>query len=227
MSKDKAVIILSRHPETEGNILSNEEATQLKKPNHLFRPTESGLIQMEAFLQTYIATDLPVPEAILCSTFLRTQVLAEKIGRHFGVPFIEDSRLDEKWDGIFHSLTKEEIQERYAEQIVMRKKYGWYHFTPFGGENGPAVELRIRSLFVDIANSLEGKTVFIAAHGNWLHLFEGLALGLSWQEVERRRKELRFPNCSLSIYKFTPPFTFTQTIDRFAPWAKEKTDIYF
>lgn len=216
-------LIFVRHPETEGNVLSNSDAAKLERPNHLFRPTPNGVRQMDLALKAYIDLGLQKPDKIFCSTFLRTRVLAEKFAKHFNTLVVEDSRLNEKWDGIFHALSEEEIVQRYPDQVELKRKIGWYHYTAPGGENGPTVELRIHSFLRD----LSGQTVFIAAHGNWLHLLEKVARGLSWQEVEHRRREQCFPNCSLSEYILTPPACIKAgDIDRYTSWGVTKTTHY-
>ncbi|GEM_PF-2035793 len=224
--QDRITIVFIRHPETEGNLVDNSEMARLPKPNHLFEPTEKGWGEIDLSLQAYIDQKFCSPAVIFHSTAQRTRVVAEKFTSHFDSPMIEDSRLDEKWDGIFHSIPREIIEHRYADQIALQEKYGWYHFTPLGGENGPAVEVRIRSFFNDLNNYYDGKTVVICAHGNWLHLFEKLALNLRWQEVERRHKENKFPTGSLSAYWFYPPLSFEPFLDRHAPWKKEGESTY-
>ncbi len=218
--QDRITLVLVRHPETEGNVLTNSEMTGLERPNHLFRPTEKGLWQVKQALQAFIDLGFARPTAIYCSTALQTRVVADAFHEHFRSPIIEDSRLNEKWDGIFHSLSQEDIETRYPDQIEQRKKYGWYHFIPFGGENGPAVEMRIRSFFADIGSNdiLNGKTIVIGAHGNWLHLFEGIVKKWPWQKVEEERRKNPFPNCSVSVYHFCPLNSFTNCLDRHAPW---------
>lgn len=204
-------IVFIRHPETEGNILTNSEMTKLPSPNHMFRLSACGLEQMKAVCE-YMKTHIPYhPRAVFHSTAFRTRILAASLSRKYEMSnVIEDSRLNEKWDGIFHSLSHEEINNKYPEQIELREKYGWYHYTPFGGENGPAVEMRIRSFFRDLGEdtSYHGGKVIIVGHGNWFHLFEGIARRQPWEEIERERKQNPVPNCSISIYRFTPPNTF-------------------
>ena len=217
-------VVLIRHPQTEGNVLSNSDMTKLERPNHLFQPTEKGEWQVRQALRTYIDLKFPKPTALYCSTFLRTRVVVEAFHDHFHVPIIEDSRLNEKWDGIFHSIAKEDATIRYPEQIEIQRKYGWYHYSPPGGENGPTVELRIRSFFTDIwqCGLYESRTLVIGAHGNWLNLFEGVACNLPWQQVEENRKTRTFPNCSISVFDLLALNQFEQGLDRYAPWLKEE-----
>lgn len=204
-------VVFIRHPETEGNVLTNSEMAKLPRPNHLFTLSNKGVGELEAVCAHMRQTMHYPPRAIFHSTAYRTRVLAHAISReHPVLEIIEDSRLNEKWDGIFHSLPEDEIKQRYPEQIEQRNKYGWYHYVPLGGENGPAVEMRIRSFFRDLGENQDynGGKVVIVGHGNWFHLFEGIARRQTWDQVERERRENPVPNASISIYKFEPPNFF-------------------
>lgn len=214
--------VFIRHPETEGNVLSNSDATKLSRPNHMFRLTPTGLKQMDLVFEEYQTKVSRRPHSIYCSTFSRTRILAKKFAKHYKMPIIEDSRLDEKWDGIFHSLPEEEIQQKYPEQINLCRKIGWYHFTPLGGENAIAVEMRIRSFLMDFDKPDLNTTILVACHGNWLHLFEKIAKGLTWKETEEAKFKNPFQNCSITQYNFLPPKSFNQEgcLDRYSPLAK-------
>ncbi|MEK7642252.1 MAG: histidine phosphatase family protein [Patescibacteria group bacterium] len=238
--QNKITLVLIRHPRTEGNEVSNSEMAKLERPNHLFQPTKDGLEQMENAITVYynLMAKLPLfPLFIMCSTAVRTKVVANKFAATFGIlglQVIEDSRLNEKWDGILHSLSKEEIEAKYPEQIDLRKKYGWYHYKPFGGENGPDVEVRIKSLLQDITSVPMhiGKTIVLCSHGNWQLLFEKIALGQSAKEVEEARENNPIPNCAISIYDFFPharldSFLRTTEINRYAPWLNATEPTYY
>lgn len=212
-------LVLVRHPETEGNILSNGQAAKLRRPNHLFQPTKKGLDQVAQAIELYSIMKNDTPSIIYCSTATRTRILAEKFREHFGktlVNIAEDSRLNEKWDGIFHSMSAEDIAKKYPDQIELRKKYGWYHFKPFGGENAPDVELRIRSFLSDLGENPfhTNKTVILCVHGNWQFIFEKIAENRTWQETEIERATNPIPNCSITGYRFEPPSRFSITHNR-------------
>lgn len=217
-----------RHPETEGNVLGNSGMARLERPNHLFIPTTKGSLQVDNVVEAYRRLELSLPTAIYCSTFLRTRVIAEAFQKISDCPILEDSRLNEKWDGIFHSLPIEEIEEKYSEQIRLRDKIGWYHYTPLGGENGPTVEVRIRSLMRDLGKNFDyaSKTILLGTHGNWQFLFEKIALHQTWQEVEEARKNNPIPNCAISVYHFEPPNKFERTLNRYTSLGEEGNTTY-
>lgn len=220
------ILVLIRHPETEGNVAM--EMTELERPNHMFVPTENGWKQIDRVLTTYEELRLTRPHKIYCSTFYRTRVVAVKFSQKFRQPeIVEDSRLNEKWDGIFHSLPMTAIADYYPEEIVLRNKIGWYHYSAPGGENCPAVELRIRSLLFSIAvPQNEGKTILLCTHGNWQICFEKIALNQRWEGAQRAKKERLVPNCAISVFDFYPPETFEHKVDRYAPWQNDSSTKY-
>lgn len=219
------ILVLIRHPETEGNVAI--EMTELERPNHLFVPTEYGWEQVDKAFKTYGELKLARPHKIYCSTFYRTRVVAEKFSKEYTLQIEEDSRLNEKWDGIFHSLPMTTIADYYVEEIVLRNKIGWYHYSAPGGENCPAVELRIRSFLSSIAiPQNEGKTILLCTHGNWQICFEKIALNQRWEEAQRAKKERLVPNCAISVFDFYPPETFEHRIDRYAPWQNNSPTKY-
>lgn len=215
-------IVLIRHPHSEGNEVSNSEMTELERPNHMFVLSKQGESQLEPIVQAYtnLNRHRPVPVVVFHSTAFRTRVLAHKFSRDLGVPCIEDSRLNEKWDGIFHSLSLPKIKEHYPEQIDLKEKYGWYHYRPPGGENGPDVEIRIRSFLRDLGEepSYFNRQVIVVGHGNWFHLFEGVVEKMPWEIVQANRREKPFPNGSITTYDFYPETKeFVKWLDRHVP----------
>jgi broad specificity phosphatase PhoE len=123
---------------------------------------------------------------------------------------ITDARLDEKWDGIFHELSKKEVGERYADQVRLRKRSGYYHYRAPGGESCPDVELRIRS-FVEselllhrdaLDRSCGGADGYdlIVCHGRWGQICQKYLMGLSVEEFLHLKEKSDNPNCSITIY---------------------------
>lgn len=212
-------LVLIRHPETEGNLVSNSEMATLERPNHMFLLSKQGEDQLESTVQAYTNLSIRRPAVVFHSTAFRTRVLAHKFSRELNIDCFEDSRLNEKWDGIFHSLPLSKINEQYPEQIILKEKYGWYHYKPPGGENGPDVEMRIRSFLRDLSEnrSYIGKQVIIVGHGNWFHLLEGIAEKKPWEIVQINRHQKPFPNGSITVYDFCPPTVFTKWLDRHVP----------
>jgi len=209
--------VFVRHPESEGNILSADERALLSTPNHKFSCTQNGLEQAR-FVAEYI-NDLREPlyphwmNSFFQSTFKRSQegvdILLKNLKSDIQFDFepaeitpITDSRLDEKWDGIFHELTKAEIEGRYPEQIRLRKRSGYYHYRAPGGENCPDVEMRITSFVAEHLATPFGHAgyVCIVGHGRWFQIFQKLIHNLSVDEFLEHKKTVSNDNCAVTIY---------------------------
>ncbi|MBI2057929.1 MAG: histidine phosphatase family protein [Candidatus Yanofskybacteria bacterium] len=194
-------------------------------PNHQYPLTLVG--HMEAkHAANYLRLTLKdaVPDLFFQSTFLRSQatmeiLMREGLGHRLQAP-ITDSRLDEKWDGIFHELSKKELEQRYPDQIRLRKRSGYYHYRAPGGENCPDVELRIQSFFSDplIVNA---NHVLIVGHGRWFFILQKLIHNMTVQEFIELKEKEDCPNCSITEY-FNPP-SHRGLPESVNPW-KDKID---
>lgn len=107
---------------------------------------------------------------------------------------------NEKWDGIFHELTAEEIQQRYPEQIRLRERSGFYHCRAPGGENCPDVEMRIRSFSADLETLYGDRQVLVVGHENWFLLFQKIRRMLSVEDF-LFLKQRGCKNCSITTYR--------------------------
>mgnify|MGYP001591241611 CR=1 FL=1 len=192
-----------RHAQSIGNTMSQDERAACEVANHAYPLTDMGR-QQASMAGKYLNERLNQnwPEFYCQSTFLRTQetlsiVLAE-LGTPVVVPLI-DSRLDEKWDGIFHELSKSDIEKLYPEQVRLRKRSGYYHYRAPGGESCPDTEIRIRS-FINESN-LDDKHVLVAGHGRWFLILQKILHNLSVEQfLELKKKGV--DNCSVTEYDF-------------------------
>ncbi|OHA32627.1 MAG: hypothetical protein A2928_01850 [Candidatus Taylorbacteria bacterium RIFCSPLOWO2_01_FULL_45_15b] len=202
-------LIFIRHPESIGNAMSEDERAAHQVPNHRYHVTLRGKTQAKwaaAYVRRMVndATLLP-PVAFYQSTFLRTQELMSDILLEIRLSrntAVTDSRLDEKWDGIFHELSRREIEERYPEQLRIRERGGYYHYRAPGGENCPDVEMRVRSLMHDCHEHHKEDTVLFTGHGRWFLIFKRLLYGysLDWLEAERKNDD-SCPNASVTVFE--------------------------
>ncbi len=156
-------IYIFRHGESEGNVLSKEDKSIQDKPNHRFELTPLGAWK-PLELRSYIRDKriLSRCSAAYISTFLRSQRTLEIALSQddVSIPIFEDSRLDEWWKGIFHSLSEEQIDKHYSLEREVLKRERWHHYRPPQGESGKDVEARLLSFFKELReNSL------ISGHG--------------------------------------------------------------
>jgi 2,3-bisphosphoglycerate-dependent phosphoglycerate mutase len=209
-------VIFVRHAESIGNTISQDERAALDIPNHKYQLTPKGRVQARLageYLKMFIEQQRKYRVIrSFQSTFVRTQETLAVILDQLGVDItpITDPRLDEKWDGIFHELSKKEVGEKYPEQVRLRKRSGYYHYRAPGGESCPDVELRIRSFVQNelllrqgtpaLPNGEADGCDLIVCHGRWSQVFQKYLRGLSVEEFLHIKEKSDNPNCSITIY---------------------------
>ncbi len=107
-------IVLMRHGESENNVAqSSDDASFDERANHAFALTKNGRRQA-LMTSTHVRTAHRTFDAFFCSTFRRTQ---ETLNLMFpgAIPII-DSRLNELWRGIWHTMPREKILALYPEK---------------------------------------------------------------------------------------------------------------
>src|SRR3989344_1429628 len=124
-------LIFVRHAQSIGNTMTQDQRAECETPNHAYPLTEVGRQQAvfaAGFLKERFKDDYP--EMCFNSTFLRTKTTLDIIETELREypPTFTDSRLDEKWDGIFHELSKADIEKCYPEQVRLRRRQGYYHY---------------------------------------------------------------------------------------------------
>lgn len=210
-------IVFVRHAQSIGNTMTQDERAACEIPNHAYPLTDIGVQQATITGQHLRAF---WPDLCLHSTYLRTRMSTETIVREMNFSdtpiLIADSRLDEKWDGIFHELSKSDIERLHPEQIHLRKRSGYYHYRAPGGESCPDVEIRIRSLLYDPA--LSGKRILIVGHGRWFIILQKILHGLTVEEF-LELKSVTQDNCSVTEYLLDQPIL--ATVNSVTPWKGE------
>ncbi|MGV8086165.1 MAG: histidine phosphatase family protein [Candidatus Woesearchaeota archaeon] len=195
-------IYFFRHAESIGNALGLDDVSLQDLPNHRFPLTSKGISQANLlanyFDQNKIFTDV---EEIYVSNFLRPQQTLEILMNKNNITsrVYEDSRLDEWWKGIFHSLTTEELITNYPIEKKIMEREGWHHYRPPQGESGKDVEIRLVSFLENLRyNSL------ISSHGRIGGFMKRILCG---EPVNLNCKYEHPKNCELWL--------FTKKIDKY------------
>jgi len=196
-------LVLVRHAESIGNVMTIPEKVAHERANPAYHITRRGVRQA---LQRAAAmkSDFGKEYFDLCfySSFRRTRetlgIIVEESG--VGKKCTEDSRLDEKIDGIFQNLSPDELDLRYPDQVRMRERIGEYHNRAPGGENCPDVELRIWSFLRDLS-AHPAQKVLICCHGTWLLILRRLLESWSVEEYLERKKTDQPANCCHYMYQ--------------------------
>jgi broad specificity phosphatase PhoE len=174
-----------------------DERTKFGKPSHRYGITVRGKCQAE-ITRDYLKERFGAFDLHYLSYYERARQTMKIL-----VPDAKarvDERMRETERGIWHSLTREEIEKSFPFEIERKKREGLYHYRPWGGENWPDVQLRIRSFLETVNRDQGGKRVLFVVHGHWLILLEMLLQHFSIEEAERRYRDEVVENCSVTVY---------------------------
>ena len=156
-----------RHFESDGNARGLDDASLANVANHRFELTVEGYEQLEKCAE-YLKENklITLDTRIYTSNFVRAQKsiqgILEKNKWDYYVAI--DSRLDEWWRGIFHSLSDEYIEKYYPMEWKIEKREGKYHYRAPQGQAGKDVEINLMSFLRDAY----GGEIFISGHGRSL-----------------------------------------------------------
>lgn len=210
-------LVLVRHAESEGNVLSVDERAMFEHSTHSYPLTKKGRQQAEftgAFLREKFPEGFNVRYVSYYARSRETMAIMypnEKV--------YEDPRLAEAQRGIYHSLTHDQIKEKFPEELVRKDREGLYHYRPWGGENWPDVELRIHSFLGTLNRDCTGKDVLIVVHGHWLQLFQRLVHHYSIDDAVARYKAGVFANASVTHYIRSAQENFQLVTENLVPWT--------
>lgn len=193
------LLVLVRHGESEGNLLTAEERARFEVPTHKYVLTPRGRKQAQ-ITGAYLRERFGEFDFYYVSYYARSRETMEIM--YPGAKLCEDSRLAEAQRGIYHTMMKEEITRYFPKELERKEKEGLYHHRPIGGENWPDIEGRIYSFKNDALRlRCRNKKVVIVGHGNWLVLFQRTELHFSIDEAVRLYRAGGFENASVMIYE--------------------------
>lgn len=192
-------LVLVRHAESEGNVLSPDDRAAYNVATYAYGLTELGKQQAVRTGKWLHATYPKGFDVRYVSYYKRTKDTMAIMCP--GKIVYEDARLAEGQRGIYHAMNHAQIAERYPEELLRKDREGLYHYRPFGGENWPDIELRIHSFLGTLARDCAGLDVLIACHGHWLLMFQKLIHHYSIEETLARYKNGVAPNASVTVYE--------------------------
>ncbi len=192
-----ARLILIRHGKSEVNVRNRDENARLDTADNAFRLVDKGRRQSE-LTRDFINSEYPRVDTVMSSSHDRATETAEIIFPDREI--LVEPRLAEMRIGMWTMFTEADIAAILPREIDRFRAEGLYHYKPFGGENGPDVELRIHSLLTTLRHDYEGATVALVTHHQWLVLFQRVIDGVSIAETERRMVDGHFANASVTVY---------------------------
>ena len=190
-------LIAVRHVETEWN-------AELREMGHLDSPlTPLGIKQAQALGHRLKNLGF---DALYSSDLGRAVQTAEIIGAICDKPVQLNSSLRERHMGVFQGLTREEISEKYPEQMAAYERIGFLDLIP-GGETAQERTDRSVRILTEIASRHPEQTVVVVTHGGFLTGFLGFVLGIPFSNGRRYRKE----NASFNAFEYLEPNWYLQT----------------
>lgn len=193
-----SLLVLVRHAESEGNVLSPDERASYTVPTHAYGLTERGREQAR-LTGKYLREHFGEFEFYYTSYYERARETMRLMYPEAHV--YEDARLAEANRGIWHSMTRDEIKQLFPREIERRDREGLYHHRPLGGENWPDVELRVHSFLGTLARDGRGRNGLVVVHGHWHILCQRLLHHFDIKEAERRYRERIVENASVTVYR--------------------------
>lgn len=192
------LLVLVRHAESEGNVLSQSERAKYETSTHAYKLTERGQKQAEITGQ-FLRERFGKFNIYYVSYYRRskeTMAIMYPDARVY-----EDPRLAEGQRGIWNTMTEEQVRQKFPEEIERKEREGLYHYRASGGENWPDIELRIHSFLGTLSRDYEDQHVLMVVHGHWLILFERLVHRFSIEEAVKRYHGAIKENASVTIYE--------------------------
>ena len=155
-----------RHAESIGNAKGLDDESLARLANHSFVVTEKGFKQLSLSAEYMKSMDfLDGRFGVYTSGFSRAQesmgAILNILGKDNVFNVISDSRLDEWWRGIFHSLPKEIVEKNYSLERMVQEREGLHHYRAPQGQAGKDVEVNLVSFLRDVPE----KQIFIVGHG--------------------------------------------------------------
>jgi len=218
-------LVLVRHAESEGNVLSIEERPKFECSAHGYGLTDRGKKQAE-ITGKYLREQFGAFDAYYVSYYQRARDTLKIM--YPGVKVFEDSRLAEAQRGIYHTMTHDEIEAKFPEELKRKEREGLYHYRPWGGENWADVELRIHSFLGTLSRDFEGQKVLVVVHGHWLVMLQKLLEHFPVEEALERYKTGIVKNASVNVYNaanVNGKSRLVRGISNFAPWEKELAQV--
>ncbi len=205
---DGKTFLFVRHGQSEGNVHTIAELLLTGKPNQKYELTQEGVkqgIKAGLLIKEFCEKQDQRISALFQSTYVRTQHTLECILRQLGqwappkLKVTTSKLLDEKIGGIFHTMTRNEIEKKHPIEIEKSCKEGYYLYKPPEGESCVDVEVRVHQFVKELLENSPPGVTLVSAHGRWIQILENSLWNRSPEEFNKRKKTDPFPNCAMLI----------------------------
>lgn len=193
------LLVHVRHGQSLGNLHTEDERAKLDMSTSEYPLTELGHEQVR-ITGAYLRERFGTFDAAFTSHYKRARETLAGLGVDARKVIIEPL-LAESHRGILHIMPKDELAQKYPDEVRRKKLEGLYHHRSIGGENNADVEMRVALFQHRLAQEYAGKKVLAIVHSTWQLLFERRLHNQTPEEFLARyeRKDV-VPNASVAIY---------------------------
>ncbi len=192
-------LVLMRHAESWGNVLSRHDSKSFEVAPHQFTLTDRGRRQAE-IAGEYLRNRFGNFDSYFTSYYTRSKETMAIM--YSGAKTIEDPRLAEAQWGVWQFMPEAEIAAKYPDELKRRERDGIGHYRALGGESWMDIEIRIQSFLATLRMEHQGEKVLIVGHGNWILIFERIIWGLTLEEsLKRYDAHDVFKNTQIGVYE--------------------------
>jgi broad specificity phosphatase PhoE len=204
-----AELYLIRHAESAGNV-ARELALSSGAPTIAIESRDcdvplSPLGERQArALGEWCRRNVAPIDSVLSSPYARaleTARLALDAAGWSSVPVHCDERLREKEFGMLDRLTRRGIEQRFPEQVELRRTLGKFYYRPPGGESWTDVILRVRSVIDTMLREHAGQRVAVVAHQVIVLCFRYALERLDERAILDIDRAGDVANCSVTSYR--------------------------
>ena len=203
--------------------MTADERAVHPKPTYGYNLTPRGVLQAKTTGE-YLKKEFGDFDHYYTSYYNRAR---ETLGHMYtNASVIEDVRLAEAQRGIYHTMTKSEIADRFPEELARKDREDLYHYRPFGGENWPDVELRCHSFLDTLYRECSDEDkVLVVAHGQLQIMMQKILDRFSIKEALDRYDSDAPANAGVTVYSHEAvngKSKLVLAVDNFIPWQKNE-----
>ena len=210
-------LIFVRHGQSEANVIQKHTRHGVDmavvrmlfaRPDWRHRLSTAGVeqaAQVGEWIRQHIA-DVQTFDALYTSPFLRTRETAAHIGGAHTSGWTIDSRLVERYWGIYGKMSREEQRERFPLTAAQKEDDPW-NIRLDGGESLADVHDRFRDFQATLHREQAGKNVFVVTHGDFMNVARSEIERLLPEEWEALDSDKRYKvkNCTILHYTRVNP----------------------
>lgn len=194
------LLVHVRHGQSLGNLHNEDERAKLNMSTSDYPLTDLGKEQAR-ITGEYLRERFGAFDVAFTSHYTRARETLAELGIEAATVIIEPL-LAESNRGIWHVMPKNEIAQKYPDEVRRKHLEGLYHHRSIGGENNADVEMRIALFQHRLAQEFAGKKALVIVHGTWQLLFERRLHNQTPEEfIARYQRKDVMSNASVAIYE--------------------------